>query len=104
MSEVEWWELLINLFYNNYKGYWVKAEMFVEGGDIEGVTSPCLPHKNFNRAHTGTNSKKAWSVECIDNKIYSESFIENILPTKYLHGRNQCQVQFYKPFSSLQQN
>ena len=27
--------------------------------------------------------------ECMDNKIYSESFIENILPTKYLCGRNQ---------------
>ena len=26
--------------------------------------------------------------ECMDNKIYSESFIENILPTKYLYGRN----------------
>ena len=42
--------------------------------------------------------------KCMDNKIYSESFIENILPTKYLYGRNQCQVQFYKPFSSLQLN
>ena len=31
--------------------------------------------------------------ECMDNKIYSESFIETILPTKYLYGRNQCQVQ-----------
>ena len=39
--------------------------------------------------------------ECMNNKMYSESFIENILPTKYLCGRNQCQVQFYKP-SSLQ--
>ena len=38
------------------------------------------------------------------NKIYSENFIENIFPTKYLYGRNQCQVQFYKPFSSLQLN
>ena len=42
--------------------------------------------------------------ECMDNKIYSESLIENILPTKYLYGRNPCQVQFYKPFSSLQLN
>ena len=42
--------------------------------------------------------------ECMDNKIYSESFIQNILPTKYLYGRNQCQVQFYKPSSSLQLN
>ena len=40
--------------------------------------------------------------ECMDNKIYSESLIENILPRKYLYGSNQCQVQFYKPFSSLQ--
>ena len=40
----------------------------------------------------------------MDNKIYSESFIEHILPTKYLYGRNQCQVQFYEPFSSLQLN
>ena len=32
--------------------------------------------------------------ECMDNKMYSESFIGNILPTKYLYGRNQCQVQF----------
>ena len=42
--------------------------------------------------------------ECMDNEIYSKSFIENILPTKYLYGHNQCQVQFYKPFSSLQLN
>ena len=42
--------------------------------------------------------------ECMDNKMYSESFIENILPTKYLYGRNQYQVQFYKPPSSLQLN
>ena len=27
--------------------------------------------------------------ECMNNKINSESFIENILPTKYLYGRNQ---------------
>ena len=26
--------------------------------------------------------------ECMDNKICSESFIENILPTKYLISRN----------------
>ena len=42
--------------------------------------------------------------ECMDNKIYSESLIENILPTNYLYGHNQCQVQFYKSFSSLQLN
>ena len=43
--------------------------------------------------------------ECMmGNKIYSESFVENILPAKYLYGRNQFQVQFYKPFSSLQLN
>ena len=36
--------------------------------------------------------------EYMDNKIYSESFIENILPTKYLYGRNQCKVQFYTEF------
>ena len=36
--------------------------------------------------------------ECMDNKIYSESFIENILPTKYLHSRNQCPVQFMSLF------
>ena len=34
--------------------------------------------------------------ECMDNKLYSESYIEK--HTKYLYGRNQCQVQFYKPF------
>ena len=27
--------------------------------------------------------------ECMDNSICSESFIENILATKYLYGRNQ---------------
>ena len=37
-------------------------------------------------------------------KIHSESFTENILPTKYLYSRNQCQVHLYKPFSSLQLN
>ena len=42
--------------------------------------------------------------EGMDNKMYPESFIENILPRKYLYGRNQCQVQFYKPSSSLQLN
>ena len=42
--------------------------------------------------------------QCMDNKIYSENFTENILPTKYPYGRNQCQVQFYKPSSSLQLN
>ena len=42
--------------------------------------------------------------ECMDNKISSKSYIENILLTKYLYGRNQCQVQFYEPFSSLQLN
>ena len=36
--------------------------------------------------------------ECMDNKIYSESFIENILPTEYLYSRNQCQVQFMSLF------
>ena len=36
--------------------------------------------------------------ECMDNKIYYESFIENVLPTKHLHGRNQCQVQFMSRF------
>ena len=38
---------------------------------------------------------------CMNNKIYSESFIKNIL---HLCGPNQCRVQFYKPFSSLQLN
>ena len=42
--------------------------------------------------------------EYMGNKIYSESFIETILPTKYLYGCNQCQVQFYEPFSSLPLN
>ena len=40
----------------------------------------------------------------MDNKIYSESFIENIFFTKCLCGRNLCQVQFYKSFSLLQLN
>ena len=35
---------------------------------------------------------------CMDSKIYSKSFIENILPIKYLYGRNQCQVQFMSLF------
>ena len=92
----------MNLYYNHFKGYRVTTEIVCRGGgDIEGVTSPCLPYKTFNHAYTGTNSEKAY---LIGNKIYSESFTENILPTKYLYGRNQCQVQFYKPFSSLQLN
>ena len=33
--------------------------------------------------------------ECMDNKIYSESSTENILPTRYLYGRNQCQAFFF---------
>ena len=32
--------------------------------------------------------------KCMDDKICSESFTKNILPTKYLYGRNQCQVKF----------
>ena len=40
----------------------------------------------------------AWTIKC------SLSFIKNILPTKYLYGPNQYQVQFYKPSSSLQRN
>ena len=36
--------------------------------------------------------------ECMDNKIYSKSFIENILPTKDLYGRNKCRVQFMSLF------
>ena len=52
----------MNLFYNNFKGYYIKAEIVCRGGDIEGVTSPCLPHKNFNRAHTGRNSEKAYLI------------------------------------------
>ena len=35
--------------------------------------------------------------EYMDNKIYSESFNQNVLPTEYLYGRNQCHVQCYKP-------
>ena len=42
--------------------------------------------------------------ECMGNKIFSDSFVENILPVEYLYGRNKCQVQFYKPLSSLQLN
>ena len=38
--------------------------------------------------------------KCMDDKIYFGSF----LPKLYLCGRNQCQVQFPKPFSSLQLN
>ena len=34
----------------------------------------------------------AWTINIL------QSFIENILPTKYLHGRNQCQVQFMSLF------
>ena len=53
----------MNLFYNNFKGYWVKAEIVCRGGgNIEGVTSPCLHHKNFNCTHTGTNSEKAYLI------------------------------------------
>ena len=52
----------MNLFYNNFKGYWVKAEIVCRGVDIEGVTSPILPHKNVNRAHTGINSEKAYLI------------------------------------------
>ena len=28
----------------------------------------------------------AWTIKCLTEKI---------LPTKYLYGRNQCQVKFY---------
>ena len=37
----------------------------LRGGDIEGVTGPCLPHKNFNRSHTRTNSRKAYLWEVL---------------------------------------
>ena len=35
----------------------------------------------------------AWTI-----KYTLESFIENVLPIKYLYGRNQCQVQFISLF------
>ena len=57
----------MNLFYNNFKGYWVKAEMVCTGaGDIEDVTSPCLSHKNFNRAHIETKFREGLSNRQID--------------------------------------
>ena len=40
----------------------------------------------------------AWTIK------YTQSFTENILPTKYLYDPSQYQVQFYKPFSLLQLN
>ena len=95
-------------------------------GSLRGILkvslAPAFPHKNFNRAHTGTNTWKAYLLKVLqemmqcravgyrqvemmsDNKIYSESLIENILPTKFLYGRKQCQAQFHKPFSLLQLN
>ena len=79
-------------------------------GILKVSPAPARPIKIFNRVHTGTKFREGLSNRQIDMmsawtiKIYSESFIENILPAKYLYGRNQCQVQFYKPFSSLQLN
>ena len=99
----------------------------IKGGILKVSLAPASPHKNFNRCTyrnkfeeglsirgfvgviSGDATQGSWvspsrDDECIDNKTYSESLIENILPiaTKYLYGCNQCQVQFYKPFSSLQ--
>ena len=31
VSEVGWWWSIMNLFYNNFKGYWVKAEIVCRG-------------------------------------------------------------------------
>ena len=115
---------------NNFGGGWIKAEIVLGGRDLEGVNSSCLPpsYRNFNHAHTGRNTGKGLSIrgfvglmlvsnatqgiwaspsrhdQCMDSKIYSEGFIENISIIKYLFGHNQCQIQFYKPFSSLQLN
>ena len=33
MFEVGWWGSLMNLFYNNFKGYWVKSEIICRGGE-----------------------------------------------------------------------
>ena len=89
--------------------------------DIEGVTGPCLlpppppikilfVHIGFVGLISGGDAMPGSWVspsrddECMDYKIYSESLIENIATTEYLYGCNLCQVQFYKPFSSLQLN
>ena len=34
MFEVGWWGSLMNLFYNNFKGYWVKEEIVCRGEGI----------------------------------------------------------------------
>ena len=49
-------------------------------------------------AMRGSSVQPSRHDESMDNKIYFESFIENILLTKYLYGRNQCQVQFMSLF------
>ena len=37
----------------------------LRGGGIEGVIGPASPYKNFNRAHTRTNSQKAYLLEVL---------------------------------------
>ena len=49
----------MNLFYDNFKGYWVKTEIVCRGEGILKVSpASACSHKKFNRAHTGTNSEK----------------------------------------------
>ena len=63
MFEVGWWGSLMNLFYNNFKGYWVKEEIVCRGKGILKVSpAPASPIKNFNRSHTGTNLEKAYLI------------------------------------------
>ena len=53
----------MNLIYNNFKGYWVKAEIVCRGEGILKVSpAPASLIKIFNRAHTGTNSEKAYLI------------------------------------------
>ena len=49
----------MNPLYNNFKRYWVKAEIVCKG---ERILKPFLSHKNFNRAHTGTNLEKSYLI------------------------------------------
>ena len=44
--KVGWWGSLMNLLYNSFKGYWVKAEIVCRGEEILKVSpAPASPIK-----------------------------------------------------------
>ena len=68
--------VIMNLFYNNFTQYPLKAEIVCREEEILKVSlAPASPIKR-NKFREDLSNRQIDT----DNKIYSESFIENILP------------------------